>query len=638
MKKTSCIVGLLACVISFEAQSEILKYTENTDSSTELALGYPIPITVDSLTAINGFRSYGSLHAQHQALSINNALLSSHIVGATHAGRDIYAYQFGDTDLLTLDGAEEAAFMINGGIHAREWQSPEVVTELMETLVEQQNDNHIVDYLLDNTNIIILPVLNIDGVMQTQRFPEQVTPSPNATSNSSPSIKFAEPRDGRMRRKNMPQVDEDLSTDGDRLQGVDLNRNSEFFFGVQAGNSVPTSLVYGGAGIFSEPETQALLEAAKLAPENQLRFYEDAHSFSRVLFVPQPNHARRNAITTDLATKFQRVTQGVGTDYFPIYDDVNQSIATTATYFAYKYNIPAWTLEIEPPQGFPNTPNGGAFYGGTGASHSGFIMPDSEIARTRDQLATAHLLAFYHQAGPAHVTAVEIRDANQAIVYSASWQSNGSIRTLDVNVSENFSAGQSYQLWVSFNKPMRLRNLADTVIQYSGMQAPLAPSLSLVGSNAFGSINVPLSSSVNNWLSQPGGASSGFVRYKDDAFMLPFTIPSSIQVSSASGTTEIALSINQQDLSELFIDSNPATIADWSNGAWSNYEDSSGLSGDQGGADASYRLKVSNATLTLSTPPSSSGSSGGSGSLILLCLLILLAWLKAKYFVTNSAY
>ena len=48
----------------------VLTYTENDNSGNNVALGYPVPVPVDSLTAVDGFRSYDSLHAQHQFLSL----------------------------------------------------------------------------------------------------------------------------------------------------------------------------------------------------------------------------------------------------------------------------------------------------------------------------------------------------------------------------------------------------------------------------------------------------------------------------------------------------------------------------------------------------------------------------------------
>ncbi len=625
---TISVVAVLA-MAGLTANAEVLTYTENTNSANEMALGYPVPVPVDSMTAINGFRSYNFLKSHHEALALTHAEMTSIKVGTTHNGRDILAYQFGDANNTDVDGLVEPAFLVNGTIHAREWQSPEVVTELIEQIIERKADQGMIQYLLENTNIVIVPVLNVDGFLQTQRYPINVTNSPGTTTASTPNDKFAQPRDGRMRRKNMPGVDEILSTEADRLNGVDLNRNSLHFFGVQPDNSTPTSLIYGGVNPFSEPETQALLEAAKLAPESELRFYQDSHSFSRVLFVPQPNNPRLNAITQSVATKYQNTTLSQGANYFPVIDQVGSGIATTADYFAYEHLIPAWTLEIEPPQGFQGEPNGGAFYGGTGASHSGFIAPDSAIARIRDQLAPAQLLMFYHQAGPAYVKSVQIADTNDNLVYAAKWQTNGNSRSLNVTTDQVLTGGQQYKLWIQFSKPMRWR-VNNNIAQYPGQSVTLSPNLSFSGNANNISFSRSLTSNNSNWQNQAGSALSGFASYMDDAIMLNFTMPSNVVVASSNGNTNFNLTINVQDFSGLALDANPATLVDWTNGAWTGYENTAGVQGDTGGSDNSYAIKVANNSLTLATGGGSSSGGGGGGGSSSWLLLLLLAGLGLK--------
>ncbi|MCG8432783.1 MAG: hypothetical protein MJA83_01980 [Gammaproteobacteria bacterium] len=632
---------LIAACASASVSAEILTYTENTDSANQGSLGYPVPIPVASLTAVDGFRAYDELKAQHEALALANEQMRSIKTGDTLNGREILTYQFGDSDTTTFEGFTEPAFLINGTIHAREWQSPEVVTELIEQLIEQQDDQSFVEYLLDNTNIIIQPVMNIDGFLQTQRTPDQVTETPAfnlgepgvGTDLTDPATKFAIPRDGRMRRKNMLNtVDEVLATEGDRLGGVDLNRNNEFFFGVQDDNDEPDSLIYGGPAAASEPESQALLAAAALGPANRLRFYVDAHSFSRVLFVPSPPNSRLNGITNSLATKFQNVTIGLGTNYFPVIGQVNQDIATTATNFAYRFEIPAWTLEIEPPgSGFPNTAAGGAFYGGTGISHSGFVMPDSAIARTRDQLTTAHLFSFYHQAGPPNVQSVQITDSGGNIVYNADWTPNGSGRTLQTGANQVLSGGTQYTVWIQFSKPMRVRSSGGSVIQYAGQNVPLAPALTLTGPSAAasGTFTRNIGASSSSWLNSDGGAPSGYVQYEDDALAVTFTMPSNISVSSETGNTQFTLQIDAQDFAGLSLDANPATVVDWADGAWTNYEDSSGTAGDVGGADTTISFRVANSTQIF--VPDSGGGGGGSFAWLTLLLFALLFPVRRRY-------
>jgi len=54
---TSCLVA-----------AEVI-YTENDNSGNNIALGYPVPLPVDSLTPVDGFRTYNSLDLRHKQLT-----------------------------------------------------------------------------------------------------------------------------------------------------------------------------------------------------------------------------------------------------------------------------------------------------------------------------------------------------------------------------------------------------------------------------------------------------------------------------------------------------------------------------------------------------------------------------------------
>jgi len=246
---------------SLEAEpASIVQWTEGDGV---LGLGYPVPIPVDTPLPFDGFRSYHGLHTRHQDLMANTGIVHGEVVGTSHNGREIWAYRIGDADLLTRDGLPEPATLTNGGIHAREWQTPEVVTGIMELFAEQQGDHHFYDFLLDNVNMVLLPVQNVDGFVQTQRYPTQnwLYTDPFDLANDPQSS----PRDGRMRRKNMPGVDEILQTQDDHLFGIDLNRNHPPFWSLNPNRSSPDnrSLVYHGESAHSEPESQALLAAGE---------------------------------------------------------------------------------------------------------------------------------------------------------------------------------------------------------------------------------------------------------------------------------------------------------------------------------------------------------------------------------------
>ena len=644
MRRTLPILGLCLLGTAVQAECEfgdgfeiinpfdptcggvMLTFTENDDAGDNIALGYTVPIPVDSLTAVDGFRTYGSLHAQHQLLMTDNPeQVQGTIVGQTVAVRDVWAYQLGDTDATTADGMSEPAVMVVGGTHAREWQTHEAVTELLETLVELKGDGGMGQFLSENLNVVIVPVLNVDGLIQTQTFPE------TSTANAG------QPRDGRMRRKNLRNpnsldaIDTDLATVGDNFWGVDLNRNSAEGFGLNSSSSASeTSLVFRASNPASEPEIQALQLAAGLGPEDRLRLYSDTHSFSQIYFTPMTGNVRRDAITTELAERMRLVSPR-GYRFGP---DAPGSggIGTTADFFAYTYQIPAWTLETEPL-------SSGADYGGTGASHSGFVLPNSEVARMRDDVTSMYLLGFYRQAAPPYVQAAQISEAQSGnVVYAAEWVANGpNSRELDVSVNEALLPGSEYRLWLAFNKPMRYRDDTGAVTNFPGQSVtgPTGSATLEIPDVSDGEIDLAVGDAAA-WLDAPGGAPDGYLRYADDALSVSFTVPQSLSVTDA---TAAVLAITNQDLSELQLDADPASAADWSGGAWVGYEDSMGVSGDTGGVSCSFTPFVapapgavapaSAATCVAATPPpppppppAPPPSSGGGGALDWLWLLV----------------
>ena len=66
-------------------------------------------------------------------------------------------------------------------------------------------------------------------------------------------------------------------------------------------------------------------------------------------------------------------------------------------------------MELEPA-------NGGQDYGGLAThGHSGFVLPDREAARMREDVARMYLLGFYRQAGPPAAIAAQIRNRDSNV-------------------------------------------------------------------------------------------------------------------------------------------------------------------------------------------------------------------------------
>jgi hypothetical protein len=612
-----------------------LRYTRSNNVGNNIALGYDVPFPVDSLTPVDGFRSYQSLLDRHTALDVENDTVQGSIVGQTIAGRDILAYAIGDADNITVDGGVESAVMIVGGTHAREWQSPEAVTGAFEGLVEAKDDAWIGQYLTENLNTILIPVFNIDGFLITQKYPDRVTADE------------AQPRDGRMRRKNRRHpntgaaIDDDIDVTEDNFFGVDLNRNNPNGWGQNGGSSSnPVSLVYRAASPQTEPEIQALIAASNLGPTNRLRLYSDVHSFSQIYFTPMTGNARRDSITQSLVDRMRAV---LGNKY-RWGPDQSSGIGLTSDYFARTFQIPAWTLETEPLVG-------GQDYGGTGASHSGFILPDSQVARMRDEIAQMLLAGVYRQADAPRLQAIEIRDSETGeLRLSARWSTTpGNARTLNRDTNLGLVPGRDYELWLAFNKPMRWRNGDGNLTNYPGQSVRIFPAITLEFPSQDVGTDLRIDGNALNWLDSPGDDGTGYLRYQYDAVAVTFSVPAGLP---PSGSTSAVLRVSAQDMTESLLDADPGSRVDWSNGHWTGYENTQLVEGDSGGFDCNFVTFVSGdqspapaqddvcRALAVTPPPNPNpnpnpnggggGGGGGSGLWLLPLLAIIGRWSPAR--------
>ena len=587
-------LAFIAFLVCSTAMAQVFTYTELIRSENQIPLGYPVPVPVNSLLPIDGYRTYNSLDMRHQQLTDLSPFIQRVQLGQTIENRPIWSYLISNSDQQTVSGASKGSAVINGGIHAREWQSPEAVTGFIETLFDQQDDEYIHQYLIENLDLMIIPVLNIDGFLQTQRFPLQVTQSE------------AVPRDGRMRRKNMRDVDQNILTASDNLFGVDLNRNNTPFFGTNPDRSSPNrdSIVHRGAVASSEPETQALQQAAIEVGQERLRFYMDTHSFTQIYFTPQTANNRRNNVTTRVANSM-RAANNFSYDFGPSGGGVG--IGSTDEYFANTFEVPSFTLEVEP----GNT--GGLQYGGFGVSHDGFVLPESEVTRMRAETSDATMLGLYTMAElPLLESAVIVNSDNGDVVFSGVWVANGQERALEISDNQVLQSSVDYELRLQFNKPMR-RVINNQVVSFANLSSSDELQVSLVGRTSE-AVEWDIQSGNGFWTLDP----EQYERYQTDTFVLPFTLP---QAFDFDAHELLAFSVETVDMVGQSLDANPATISDWRNGTWLRHENTEGIEDDSGGVDQSLRLIDDGSDLFTSAappppspapqPPASSGSSGG---------------------------
>lgn len=574
---------LLACAAASAGAQTLNTFTNTQTGANRIALGYPVPIPVESLQPVDGFRLYQSLHAHAQDMMLVSPDMTGQVIGQTTTGREIWAYRLGDPGTLGAEGRSEPVVLIEGGIHAREWQSPEVVMGLIESFVDALDPAGLDRYLLDEVQLLAIPSINVDGFIMTQDNPTNVWIGQDITVPSQ------WPRDGRMRRKNLRNSDTDFNTVANHLGGVDLNRNNAPYWATSTSSTPnPSGLTHHGVAAASEPEIQALLAAAQSAPIQQLRAFVGAHSFSQVLFTITTTNQRRNTIQTGLARDFSAHHRVASIDDFPpngkTYflrpDNAGRGIGQTSEYFANQIQIPAWTLEIEPL-------NGGSDYGGFGANHDGFILPESEIRRVREQLSASHRVLLYHAAGPAAVRAVRVVDSNTGHpVYQSRWRADGSERRLVIEHSQGLAAGGDYRLVVSFDRPMRDRVNGLSQVFPGQNPSSLQPTIALVGASQ----RLELPTEQARWLGEPDANGDSFLAYREDSFAIDFSVPVDFPAGAAQ------LDVFALDLVGRALDSDPRTPVGWRLGHWTDYDAEDGTQNDVGGRDQTQSLLVSSAS------------------------------------------
>lgn len=573
------VIVLLAASPSLPAQSVV----DWTEGPGRLGLGYPVPVPVDTPLPFDGFRTHAGLHTRHQDLAMTHDFITSAIVGQTRRNRDIWAYRLGRGGDRTFEDQPRAALQFTGGIHAREWQSPEVVTGLMELLVERNGDNHWIDYILDNTSIVVVPVLNVDGFLQTQRYPRS---NWLGVDNRNPDHW---PRDGRMRRKNLRGADENLFTASGRLAGVDLNRNNEPAWPGPPDTGKPEDLTYRGPSPASEPETQALITAAELAPSDQLRFYADMHSYTKVFFSVDTNNGRRNDIqerVLDMAADHHAALPG-NKRYVDSPTHIANGIGTTSEFFAHEFRVPSLTWEIEPGDA------GGTEYGGFGNNgHDGFILPESEITRVRENLAESMSAIAYHMAGAPHIVRADLLDQDGRFTYwSARWrEAEDGQRQLVTRAVRPLIVGQDYRLRLVFSKPMRWRE-AGQVVPFPGRSSS---SLAVDAGLEIDGQALDVTVGEPEWGNEPGDWIGARPGYRDNTLTIPVRMDDSADNASLlnqSTSPGVTLAIDTADMTGHRLDADPSTPVRFRTGFWRDY-DSDSEDPDRGGTDRSLVLEA----------------------------------------------
>ncbi|QDQ11413.1 M14 family zinc carboxypeptidase [Streptomyces spectabilis] len=197
-------------------------------------------------------------------------------------GRPVFALR-----LRGGPGGNRRGVLLVGGTHARELMNPDALVELAVDLVTSYLNGTAVVYggrtwtagdvklILESLDVWIVPCVNPDGRHRVMTVDD-------------------------MWRGNL------RDNPGTPCDGVDLNRNTAFMWGVTEGQTScsPCSEVFVGSGAFSEPETR---NVKHLLDTRHIHSFADVHSFSELVLYPW-GHAHSQ--TDDPAQRFTSLPTG----------------------------------------------------------------------------------------------------------------------------------------------------------------------------------------------------------------------------------------------------------------------------------------------------------------------------------------
>jgi hypothetical protein len=225
--------------------------------SPKSSSNYPVPQGF-SLGSMGGFYTLAEANAELDSLSIKYPNLCAARMPATLTntieGRPVYYVKISkDTNVWE----NKPKILYDGLTHSREPIGMQELFFYVNYLLENYNTDPEIQYMIDNSEIYFIPVVNPDGYEYNH---------------------YIEPNGGGMWRKNR-------RNNGGGQYGVDLNRNFGFKWGYDNIGSSPDSSTdtYRGTTAFSEPETQIIRDFCTL---HHISSALNDHSYAGVFLYP----------------------------------------------------------------------------------------------------------------------------------------------------------------------------------------------------------------------------------------------------------------------------------------------------------------------------------------------------------------
>jgi hypothetical protein len=278
-------------------------------------IGDPVPPRPTYLRTYEQLRTdLTQLAQQHPDLVTIEDVGPSADTIAGRANRPLFALRVGSG--LAADaaiGRTRPKLLVTGGVHADETANPELVARSIEDLVNGYGTDPQATWLLDNREIVAVPMVNPDGRAAVEQ----------GFATGDGSLIY------HRRSSSAP--------DG----GVDLNRNFDYHWGSVGGSTDPANKNYRGPSAASEPEVQAVEALVRRERPNLLI---DWHSRGDLVLLPYGDTAAPAADDAGLralAGRFAALTEYAPETSWQFHPD-----SGTLKDWAYgTLGIPSFTIE-----------------------------------------------------------------------------------------------------------------------------------------------------------------------------------------------------------------------------------------------------------------------------------------------------
>mmetsp|Transcript_110868 Transcript_110868/g.238719 ORF Transcript_110868/g.238719 Transcript_110868/m.238719 type:complete len:422 (+) Transcript_110868:34-1299(+) len=250
----------------------------------------------------DSYHDYEDVHAYFDSLAADfPSLAATSSIGNTYYGKS--------QKIITMStdpSAGKPTMWFDGGLHAREWISVATMTYVADFLLRGYGTNSDATYLLDTFDVIVCPILNVDGYDYTWTTDRmwRKTLSPNSNSPCN---------------------------------GTDPNRNWDDHWGVAGSSPMACSDSYQGPSAASEIEVQNV-QNYLYQNKDTLVGYVNFHSYSQDWMSPwgwtdelPPDYEQQNGLSA-AAVAAIKATHGKTYEYGPIATTIYPASGSSADY------------------------------------------------------------------------------------------------------------------------------------------------------------------------------------------------------------------------------------------------------------------------------------------------------------------